>query len=482
MSKKITFMRDEDIVTVTNNVDSIIEKAHQKEINTIEPTIDEFTSVKQIILDFIRREKRIIYGGYGWNSLIKKVSPKDVFYKDTDFSDVEFYSNKPIEDLIKLCNIIHDKGYKFIQGKNAQHEESYKIFVNFQAYCDITYMPSNIFYSVMTETIDGLRIIHPKFIMVDILRQYNDPITSYWRLDKNLRRGKLMMKLYPLELKHTETKANELSSKSLNIIQYLLPLLTRIKSIIFGGYTAYNAYINPNKHIKKQTSKYDSKIIELISCNIYEDVKFIYNEIYKYFDTIHKHESLNDKILMEQYYPFFQFTDKKVVFKYDGEPFLIIYGNNEKCIPFNEIQLIDDDNIYPVKITTFNVTFMYILIKFHQGIAEKDRNACNLYDYMMYKLLTSRTKFLTDNNKTILDDTIFQDFKIDCLGEPISPLRKFMMKVKDRKLMPRSAIPPYDPEENDHDYPFDSYFFYNTSGNIINNPKDYVFNPKKDID
>ena len=55
-----------------------------------------------------------------------------------------------------------------------------------------------------------------------------------------------------------------------------------------------------------------------------------------------------------------------------------------------------------------------------------------------------------------------------------------MMSRRNRKLMPRSAIHPYDPEERRDNYPIDGYYFNNYSGNIINNPKDLIFNPKKD--
>ena len=34
-------------------------------------------------------------------------------------------------------------------------------------------------------TVNNLNIAHPKFILIDIMRQYNDPMTSFWRV-KNL--------------------------------------------------------------------------------------------------------------------------------------------------------------------------------------------------------------------------------------------------------------------------------------------------------
>jgi len=481
MSKdKFDFMREKDINIVKENVNVIIEKAHNKEIQIIEPVLEEFKSVKSVILNFIKKEKRIIYGGYAWNALISKVSPKDAFYKETDYTDVEFYSNKPIEDMKKLCDILDSKGFKYIQGKSAQHEDTYTIFVNFTGYCDITYVPSNIFYSMMTETINGFKFVHPKFVMVDILRQYNDPIISYRRLDKNIIRGQLMMKYYPFELSTNIIEMPTLSTEATQLVDYIIPNLVKSKSILFIGKIALNAFATPNKNISEQTTTYSNNVIELISTNLSKDVSVLYNIILKYFIENKKSEEFNDKILLEQYYPFFQFTDKKAVFKYNGSPFLIIYGNNEKCIPFININFSFKNNNYEIKIGTFNVVFMFELIKYHYAYINNDKHNQNLQDYIMYKLIEYRNSFLEENKKTILDETIFEDFKVDCFGTPMSPVRKYMLSRRDRKLMPKSSIYPYDPKEQKYNYQTESYYFSNYSGNIINNPRDLIFNPKKD--
>jgi hypothetical protein len=75
MSEKIKFMRDKDISIVNENVDAIIKKARNREIQIIEPVIDEFKKVRAVVLDYIKNEKRIIYGGFAWNMLIKKKTP-----------------------------------------------------------------------------------------------------------------------------------------------------------------------------------------------------------------------------------------------------------------------------------------------------------------------------------------------------------------------------------------------------------------------
>lgn len=486
MSKKIPFMRNIDIDIVNDNVDDIMEKARIKTIHCIEPTLNEFNNVKSIILEFIKKEKKIIYGGFAWNYLIKKINPSDAFYSNTSFTDVEFYSNKPIDDLKKLCDILYDNDFKFIQGKNAQHADTYTIFVNFIPYCDISYMPSNLYYTVMTENIDGFRLIHPKFIMVDLLRQFNDPLISFHRLDKNLKRGKLLIKNYPLELSTTQIIIPPLNANTIKLLYHLLPIVAKFKYIIFIGQIATNTFINPTQIIN-----YNSCPVEIISTNLIKDVENIYNSIYKYFiDDNNSNEFINN-FLLEQYYPFFQFTDKKAVFKLNGEIFLTIYGNNQKCITYHNITInipspsarappTEGKNIsFPIKISTFNFNFMMTLINFHHAISEKNKHNQHLLDYIMFQLITSRNKYLDNNKKTILDQTLFEDFKVDCLGDPVCPKRSFFLQIKNRNLMQKSSIHPYFPEEHRNNFSSDSYSFKNYSGNIINNPIDLIYNLKK---
>ncbi len=478
---KISLMRDKDIDIVNENVDDIIERAHNKEISLLKPTLEEFNKIKNIILDFIKSKKRIIYGGYAWNTLVSNINPKDAFYKENHFTDVEFYSNKPIDDMKELCDILFDKGFSFIQGKSAQHSETYTIFVEFTPCCDISYMPTHIFNTMMTETINGLKLVHPRFIYVDILRQFNDPILSFRRLDKNIKRGKILIQNFPLIFNQKsidQVKSKLKSNKRISgatINENLLSDLLKMKSLIFIGNIAFNAYINPNVNIKKQTTIYDGMTpIEVISTNLVIDTKNIHNNIIKYFLDHNQSEQMSEKIVIEQYYPFFQFTDKKVIFKYENQPFLIIYGNNEKCIPFNEISITIDKSLSPINIGTFNMLFMFSLIKYHISFTTKDKNEQQLQDYYLYSLLMSKNKFLNDNNKTVLDETIFEDFKINCIGITESPMRKYYKSMRDRTLLSRSSITPYDPESKRDNYPTDSYYFNNTSGNIINNDKDLI--------
>ena len=54
-------------------IDDIIYEARKHALETVlEPNLEEYKNVMDVILDFIKVNRRIIYGGYGWNELITK--------------------------------------------------------------------------------------------------------------------------------------------------------------------------------------------------------------------------------------------------------------------------------------------------------------------------------------------------------------------------------------------------------------------------
>ena len=64
---------EKNMKLLEDNIDSIIMESRRHALKTIlEPNLKEYNSVIEILLDFIKTNKRIIYGGYGWNELIKK--------------------------------------------------------------------------------------------------------------------------------------------------------------------------------------------------------------------------------------------------------------------------------------------------------------------------------------------------------------------------------------------------------------------------
>lgn len=454
----VTLYDDSTKKLIENKLDNIILKSRRYALkNILEPTMDEYNKVLNIILNYIKLNKRIIYGGYAWHNLIKHKNKKDGIYEDDLIGqpDVEFYSYEPIHDIVKICNELHQNSFKYIRASEAQHQETYTIFVNQLGYVDISYMPKQIFHKIPIYKINNMHFIHPKIITIDILRQMNDPINSYWRLSKQIPRINKILKYYPIDTKRgklTKFKHESNIQKILDFIRKKIIIESKLLVCGYYGYQYYNEIAN-NMKDELYVPYYD-----VISYNLEEDVKNIKKILVEY----------NDKITVEEYHPFFQFLDRKIVFKINNHVLLNVYGNNEMCIPY----------FYLDKKKINIVTFPYILqmlliLNIYHTIYENKVEANNL-DYLLEDIIKKRNNYLKKNNKTILDDTPFEEFRIDCIGKTIDPSRKYRInlaeKFKSKKKFKQFKFEP----PNDNFNP-DIFNFKNTSGKINTSNKNRIF-------
>jgi hypothetical protein len=288
--------RQTDLEHIKKNLDYINTEALKKRQEIIEPTIKEFKDVYIAILEFIKKNRKIVYGGYAQNHLIKMKNPNDAFYKDTDRADIEFYSYEPLKDIVELADFLHSKKFKYIEGKGGVHEETYKIFVNFDNYVDISYMPKNVYDNLPTIEDNGIRFSHPHLMLIDAFRVYADPITSYWRLDKSFNRFIKLYRYYPI--KEPSNKNFQIKKSDNEIINKVRKNIIHNSKLIVIGKYAYNYYVQ-----KVNEKKIDIDYYELISINYTDDNKYIYTKLQKLFP--------NNKISFKKYYPFFEFFDKR---------------------------------------------------------------------------------------------------------------------------------------------------------------------------
>ena len=240
-----------DMKLLEDNIGDIRDNAkrYSYEKKKVEPDLNEYNNVMNVIKNYISKNNKIIYGGYGWNELIKLKNKNDAIYSNDmiELPDIEFYSNDPIEDMKQLVDILHEKGFKFVQGQEAQHEETYSVFVNFHQYCDISYMPSILFNKMPTMTINNLKISHPKFILIDVMRQYNDPITSFWRVEKNLKRANILLKHYDLKFTNSKLKKIEINNTLSKFLDFTRKEIIQNSELLVFGYYAYEYYKSRNE-------------------------------------------------------------------------------------------------------------------------------------------------------------------------------------------------------------------------------------------
>ena len=443
---------DKNLKKVKENIKDIEEKAEivfRK--NHFEPSLKEVQEVNEIIIKFLKNKKKIIYGGYAQNQLILNKNKDDGFYKETDLADIEFYSYEPVKDLVELTDLIHKEGYLNTQGKSGVHEGTYNLFSNFHGYCDITYMPKNVYNRCPTIKIDNLIYTDPHFMLVDAFRVYTDLLTSNFRLSKTFNRFTKLHQYYEFDDNYKFNKIVYKSNiKDLDKIQiYIRQNIIHKSKLIVVGFYAFNYYVK-----KTNLNKYDIKNIpyyQLISDDYENDCKKIYKILTKKYK----------KITVKEYYPFFQFFDKRIEFLYNNEVILKVYGNNERCIPYRESE--KKNTLFG----TFQLIIMYLLIDYNYSIINKNNKDKETFMSMIVQLYDARNNFLENNNLDVLDDSPFKEFVLKCIGLPVEQMRKHRVNLVKKKKTGRRGFF-YHPKDGVK-IKLPNFNYDNQSGNEIKN-------------
>jgi hypothetical protein len=457
-----------DIKLLGDNINEINDRIERKQLEMHEPTKDERIKVTDLILSFIKRNKRKIYGGFAMNKLIINKNKNDAIYKDFQTPDVDFYSFQPIEDLIQLCNEISDAGLKRVMGREGKHKDTYNIFVNFQLYCDISYVPKNIYNRMPFVEIEGINYIHPYFMVIDYLRMITDPLASYWRIEKSLKRMILLQTHYPLPIIDKPIQVIDTTPDLDRASSYISKYLIDRKSIINIGFYAYNYFV-----MKSETK---NKNIRTLPVPFYEFISTDYKKDFDDLVNLLKKEMPGSNIEHKEYFPFFQFTGYSVEILLDGDVIAVIYSHNGKCLPFQSVDSYEFTSNGANKldskviIGTFTLTILYLQIMTIKYRTINDKAMTTVYMTLISHLIKIKDEYLKKNNKSIFDNTVYQDFIVDCIGTGIHPDREILLRYEERRGKGKKSFFQYDPSK-DNRSPDISYVFGNYSGNEIKNTK-----------
>jgi hypothetical protein len=452
--------RPEDILKINENIDKIKEDAQYEYKKNNEPTLDETSNVCKAIIDYIKKKNRVVYGGYAQNLLIMEKNKDDVFYKEInsafynwpDLADIEFYSPTPIDDLIELTEELYTMKFNHIESSGGQHDGTYKIFVNFLNYCDISYIPAHIYNTMPIIKVDGIKCCDPHFMMVDSYRIFTDPMTSFWRLDKTIKRFQKIFKYYPIDYSNNNKKIELKQSKETD--DFIRKKIIHNSKLIVVGFYGFDYYI------KKSIDNYalnDYPFYELISTDLEKDAKEI-NKLLK--------DNFGGKIKVKEFFPFFTFMDRRVEFYYNDKLFLRLFGNNQRCIVYNY------SDVKHTNFGTWNLVIMYLYFDYYLAFINKDKANTSLYLTLIGKFYHARKKFLDDNSLTVVDDSPFRDFTYKCYGEQIDPKRQALLDGLEKRKKNKPMKYRYNPTGKPGKAP--EYTFDNTSGNQILNEKNFI--------
>lgn len=159
----------------------------------------EVVKIVKIVENFLRRKKLVAYGGTAINSILPK---EDQFYnRDYELPDYDFFTPRALDDAKELCDIYVKEGFVEVEAKNGVHEGTYKVYVNFMAVADVTFLHKDIFNAIKKDAIrvSGIYYAPPNFLRMSMYLELSRPAGDISRWDKVLKRLTLLNKNYPLK-------------------------------------------------------------------------------------------------------------------------------------------------------------------------------------------------------------------------------------------------------------------------------------------
>jgi hypothetical protein len=389
---------------LNNKFNNLVEVSVELADNHNKPTLAELTLYKNETLAFIKKRKRIIYGGTAIHyALMEATDGKDGLYTGTGKIDYDFYTPDPIGDSIDLCNLLFDKGFPYVKRNLAISGSTYRIQVNTNIdIADVSYCPQWLFDKLPTlKTKEGLLIIHPDMLRLDMYKAMNHIPHDLYRFRKDYTRLMKLEQYYPMRAFRIGNDYEvDLPVKTPQIIDAVLNYVCKNqKEIILTGDFAYNFYIstiprNANKVGGSGTNDYSGKLVKnkirLLSMIV---IKFheITQKITELIKTIiTKHENLR----FDYRASLLKIIGKSLTVYYKDTPIIIIHDARIQVIPY--IRIPHNDNA--VKITDYYGTLAFYHI---MKIINSDLN--DEYTGKIVDLKTSESKYKSIFNPDFAD-------------------------------------------------------------------------------
>lgn len=223
----------------------------------------ELQDVIKYVKHYISYHKAIIYGGTAINMLL----PEEVqFYdKETDLADLDFFIVNAKKHAKKIVDELHNKGYKYVQGRSGVHYGTFKVFVDFQQIADITEIPEFIYKKLLAESIviDHMHVASPDWLRMGLYKELMLPTESPSRWPKIAPRLALLNKYRPYMVPKECSCMFDNNGRSHDNPEELATLMDAIagyvahEKLVLLGATAFNALVlesyGPTKRMLQQT-------------------------------------------------------------------------------------------------------------------------------------------------------------------------------------------------------------------------------------
>lgn len=447
---------------ITKQLPDIIEEARQKEEDDYGLDIGIIKKAIGITSDFIKRKELKMYGGIAINELIKRKDIKKAIYDeyDNNIPDLDVYSPDPIFHVMELCNILYNEGIEDIMGEEKMHDMSYGIKIDKIQIFDCTYVPKNAYYNIPVIKINGYNYTLPRYLMIDLYKQYIDIYEYSWRLDKAFIRATLLEQLYPFPKPKEMSIKNKRTNEKKDIIAFVYEnvIQNNNKIILMGDY-AYNFFIKNSKLNIADKMRYPINYFTAVSTDYKATIKEIYGILI---------DEYGDALKVNEYRKYVSFAGRSIEFLHNDETILFVYDNIGLCIPNKKVH---DET---VNIGSFHYVLRMLYILLSKAEIKKNNQDILKYRWQIYNMMISRNNFLKVKNLNGLENSIFQEFQLNCIGKKILTSEYYKLRIAKRKKEKMKLVWRYTPADKVRDPKNERITYDNVSGNLVINEKDKI--------
>lgn len=344
------------------------------------PKYQGIIRANDIVKDFIRKKKLIIYGGTAIDMAMRlkggKIYPDEML----PLADLDFFSPNNIEDAYELCDILF-KEFADVRCIHGLHIQTMRVDIGNNIWiADISYCPKVLFDKLEYLIFDGMRVVHPYFQRIDVHKSLSFPYdyapmeVVFNRYNKDLKRFNALDALYPYEVKMGVNKSTYKCSFNIKTLhKYIINgFLAYALIFVWMEQKNYNLddILNLNFTIDKNGNcTCDIPMIDLIA-----------------MEPERAAEELDLKNGIE-YYPLHNFIPERCTGESEGVEYNI-YSSRNKWITINSIRLPETGEYY--RVANYNAILLYFLAN---SLVNDDKKMANLCSNMYYNLLTMVNKY-----------------------------------------------------------------------------------------
>jgi hypothetical protein len=192
------------IIKVEERLKEAIEKAGERAAYESAHN-EELLHALTVVAEFIKRKKRVCYGGTAMNAILP--DSKKFYDPQFDLPDYDFYTPALDKDVEELVRDLKEAGFKDVYHRVGMHEGTKKILVNFVAVADISRIEPELFAILYKRSIQkgGMHYTDPDVLRMMMYLELSRPRGEVARWEKVFERLQLINQIFPVREKGSTT-------------------------------------------------------------------------------------------------------------------------------------------------------------------------------------------------------------------------------------------------------------------------------------